>query len=75
MPEVDGFEVLEQLANWPLPVIIFVTAYDQYALKAFEVSALDYLLKPSTMLVFTKPSQTHGDNCCNRMKANWAANC
>ena len=46
MPELDGFEVLEELAGQPLPVIIFVTAYDQYALKAFEVSALDYLLKP-----------------------------
>lgn len=46
MPEMDGFEVLEQLAGQPLPVIIFVTAYDQYAVKAFEVSALDYLLKP-----------------------------
>ena len=46
MPELDGFEVLDQLAGEPLPIIIFVTAYDQYALKAFEVSALDYLLKP-----------------------------
>lgn len=46
MPELDGFEVLDRLAGQPLPVIIFVTAYDQYALKAFEVSALDYLLKP-----------------------------
>lgn len=46
MPEMDGFEVLEQLTDQPLPVIIFVTAYDRYALKAFEVSALDYLLKP-----------------------------
>lgn len=46
MPEMNGFEVLEALTDQPLPVIIFVTAYDQYALKAFEVSALDYLLKP-----------------------------
>lgn len=46
MPEMNGFEVLEQLSGQPLPVIIFVTAYDQYALRAFEVSALDYLLKP-----------------------------
>jgi two-component system LytT family response regulator len=43
---LGGFEVLENLAGHPLPVIILVTAYDQYALKAFEVSALDYLLKP-----------------------------
>ena len=44
MPKLTGFEMLELLEN--PPVIIFVTAYDQYALKAFEVSAADYLLKP-----------------------------
>src|SRR5262249_21104624 len=44
MPELDGFGVLEALEQ--TPVIIFVTAYDQYALRAFEVHALDYLLKP-----------------------------
>jgi two-component system, LytTR family, response regulator len=46
MPELGGFEVLESFAGAELPAIIFVTAYDQYALKAFEVHALDYLLKP-----------------------------
>jgi two-component system LytT family response regulator len=46
MPEVGGFEVLESLKPGPLPHIIFVTAYDQYAVRAFEVHALDYLLKP-----------------------------
>jgi two-component system, LytTR family, response regulator len=46
MPEIDGFQVLEHLSGQPLPVIVFVTAYDQYALRAFEVSAIDYLLKP-----------------------------
>jgi two-component system LytT family response regulator len=46
MPVLDGFGVLEALAGEPLPVVIFVTAYDRYALKAFEVHALDYLLKP-----------------------------
>jgi two-component system, LytTR family, response regulator len=45
MPECDGFEVLEQLGN-DVPAIVFVTAYDQYALRAFEAGALDYLLKP-----------------------------
>lgn len=45
MPELTGFEVLEHLGE-PLPVIVFVTAFDAYALKAFEVHALDYLLKP-----------------------------
>ena len=46
MPEVDGFGVVAGLEEVPLPAVIFVTAYDQFALRAFEVHALDYLLKP-----------------------------
>jgi two-component system, LytTR family, response regulator len=46
MPEVDGFQLLERLDAARLPLVIFVTAYDEYALRAFEVSAVDYLLKP-----------------------------
>ena len=46
MPELNGFGVLERLDSGRLPVIVFVTAHDAYALKAFEVHALDYLLKP-----------------------------
>ena len=46
MPEVGGFEVLEALVQDQIPHVIFVTAYDQYAVRAFEVHALDYLLKP-----------------------------
>jgi two-component system LytT family response regulator len=46
MPELDGFGVLEAVGVDRMPVVIFVTAYDQYALRAFEVHALDYLLKP-----------------------------
>jgi two-component system, LytTR family, response regulator len=46
MPECDGFDVLELLGGELPPVIIFVTAYDEYALRAFEAGALDYLLKP-----------------------------
>lgn len=46
MPELDGFGVLEALDLEHLPSVIFVTAYDKYALRAFEVHALDYLLKP-----------------------------
>jgi two-component system LytT family response regulator len=45
MPALDGFGVLEALGE-PLPAVVFVTAYDRYALRAFEVHALDYLLKP-----------------------------
>lgn len=46
MPGCDGFGVLESLGADVPPAIVFVTAYDQYALKAFEAEALDYLLKP-----------------------------
>jgi two-component system LytT family response regulator len=54
MPELTGFEVLDRLDPARMPVIIFVTAYDQYALKAFEVCALDYLLKPFDRERFTR---------------------
>jgi two-component system, LytTR family, response regulator len=46
MPDMDGFEVLRRVPPTSLPVVIFTTAYDQHALRAFEVRALDYLLKP-----------------------------
>jgi two-component system LytT family response regulator len=46
MPEADGFSVLRQLGPERLPAVIFITAHDQFALKAFEVHAVDYLLKP-----------------------------
>jgi len=46
MPEIDGFGVLERIAQTKIPVVIFVTAFDEYALRAFDAHALDYLLKP-----------------------------
>ncbi len=46
MPGADGFEVLAQLPAAALPAVVFVTAYDEHALRAFEVNAVDYLLKP-----------------------------
>ena len=46
MPEIDGFGVLKQLGNENKPIVVFTTAYDSYALKAFEANAVDYLLKP-----------------------------
>jgi len=46
MPGLDGFQILESADASPLPIIVFVTAFDDYALRAFDVSALDYLLKP-----------------------------
>ncbi len=46
MPGMDGFQVLSELSPDEMPAVIFTSAYDQYALRAFEVRALDYLLKP-----------------------------
>ncbi len=46
MPEMDGFAVLESIGIEQLPEVIFATAYEQYAIRAFELHALDYLLKP-----------------------------
>jgi two-component system LytT family response regulator len=46
MPNIDGFEVVETVGVEEMPAVIFVTAYDEYALRAFEVNAVDYLLKP-----------------------------
>jgi two-component system LytT family response regulator len=54
MPGIDGFGVLEALQPDRIPTIIFVTAYDQYAVRAFEVYALDYLLKPFDQERFEK---------------------
>jgi two-component system LytT family response regulator len=51
MPGMDGFDVIGALSSdsgFPMPAIVFTTAYDQYALRAFEVHAVDYLLKPFT---------------------------
>ncbi len=46
MPAIDGFGVIRQVGAERMPMVVFVTAYDEYALQAFEVHALDYLLKP-----------------------------
>jgi two-component system LytT family response regulator len=46
MPELDGLELVSALEQDPLPQIVFITAFDQYAVKAFELGAVDYLLKP-----------------------------
>ena len=46
MPQMNGFDVIEAVGTDKMPLVIFVTAYDQHALKAFQVRALDYLLKP-----------------------------
>lgn len=54
MPEGDGFEVLQNIDLHRMPIVVFVTAYDQYALRAFDVHALDYLLKPFDLSRFEK---------------------
>jgi two-component system LytT family response regulator len=54
MPEMDGFSVLEQLDAARRPLVIFTTAYEQYAIRAFEAHALDYLLKPFDEARFTR---------------------
>lgn len=46
MPGMNGFDVLQRLSGSSMPIVIFVTAYDEYALQAFDANALDYLLKP-----------------------------
>jgi two-component system LytT family response regulator len=46
MPEMDGLEVVQKIGAEQMPAVVFVTAHDQYAIQAFEVNALDYLLKP-----------------------------
>ena len=57
MPGLGGFDVLRGLGEHPMPLVIFVTAHDQHALKAFEVHALDYLLKPFKQVRFKETVQ------------------
>lgn len=54
MPEAAGLQVVEELAKDHMPVVIFVTAYDRYAIQAFDVHAIDYLLKPYTRDRFSR---------------------
>jgi two-component system LytT family response regulator len=54
MPELDGFDVLRALAPEPLPRVVFITAFDDYAVRAFDVHAIDYLVKPFSDERFTE---------------------
>jgi two-component system, LytTR family, response regulator len=54
MPDMDGFDVLKALAVESMPLVIFVTAYDQHAIRAFDVHAIDYLMKPFDRKRFAK---------------------
>lgn len=69
MPEIDGFEVLKQIDYENIPCIVFVTAYDEYALRAFEVNALDYLLKPFDQQRFVKAVNRVKDQLKNKSQA------
>ena len=66
MPEMDGFEVLRRVPQALLPIVIFTTAYDQHALRAFEVNALDYLLKPFKPTRFKEAVQRVRDLIANK---------
>ena len=54
MPEMDGFGVIETVGLDCMPLIVFVTAHDEHAIRAFEISAIDYLLKPVTAARFDR---------------------
>ncbi len=54
MPEMDGFAVVREVGAEQMPAVVFVTAHDQYAIQAFEISAIDYLLKPVTEERFSR---------------------
>ncbi len=73
MPDLDGFQVLEAVGDDHLPAIVFVTAYDEYALRAFDVHAVDYLLKPIEPERFARTlarvRETLGDKSDQRIAA------
>jgi len=54
MPEMDGFQVVREIGADHMPAIVFVTAHDQHAIQAFEINAIDYLLKPVSRERFTR---------------------
>lgn len=66
MPDMDGFEVLRRIPQALLPIVIFTTAYDQHALRAFEVNALDYLLKPFKPTRFSGAVQRAREHIANK---------
>jgi two-component system LytT family response regulator len=68
MPRLNGFEVLEALEGDPRPAVIFTTAHDEHAIHAFEVSAVDYLLKPFTGGRFRRALERGREQLANRSK-------
>lgn len=73
MPRMDGFAVLKAVGAGKMPQVVFVTAYDQYAVRAFEVFALGYLLKPFGRKKFQKTLQRALDQIrLNRTSRDWS---
>lgn len=70
MPDLDGFGVLQALDGNPLPAIIFVTAFDQYAVRAFDVHAVDYLLKPYDTVRFREAFARAKERVETRVRAD-----
>lgn len=66
MPEMDGFRVVETVGADVMPVTIFVTAYDRYALDAFDANAVDYLLKPFAADRLSRALRRARDRCAGR---------
>ncbi len=71
MPGVDGFEVIRRRTPERMPLVVFLTAYDEFAIQAFEAQALDYLLKPdldrrAQLLVARTASPARGPRACPR---------
>ena len=71
MPGMDGFEIVEALDSAAMPAIIFITAHDLYAVRAFEVHALDYLLKPFDIARFQKVLDRARAHCQQSLAANF----
>lgn len=72
MPEMDGFEVLQNLPAEKLPVVIFTTAFDRHAVRAFDAHALDYLLKPFKPARFKEAVQRARDHIANHQAGTTA---
>jgi two-component system LytT family response regulator len=70
MPEMDGFAVVRNIGAEHMPAVVFVTAHDQYAIRAFEINALDYLLKPVMEERFVKTLARAKSRISSRAAAN-----
>jgi two-component system LytT family response regulator len=72
MPEMDGFELLQNLPAENLPVVVFITAFDQHAVRAFDAHALDYLLKPFKSARFKEAVQRTRDRLAEKQSGTVA---